>query len=157
VAILRFEAGRDPYDRRLPDLVGELSTQSETFRSRWAAHNVCLHDTGVKHLHHPVVADLSLTYERMELLADPGLTMYAYTAEPGSKSEEALNLLASWTATLDEVELANVPDNAWSNEAIRSATCRSRGTASRPRRGPASGSPARCTSTQLRRRQMRHA
>jgi len=102
VAILRFEAGRDPYDRGLSDLVGELSTQSETFRTRWAAHNVRLHDTGAKHLHHPIVGDLNLTYERMELLADAGLTMYVYTAEPGSKSEEALNLLASWTATLDQ-------------------------------------------------------
>jgi len=110
VAILRFEAGRDPYDRGLSDLVGELSTQSETFRTRWAAHNVRLHDTGVKHLHHPVVGDLSLTYERMELLADAGLTMYVYTAEPGSKSEEALNLLASWTATLDQTEPAGVAD-----------------------------------------------
>jgi transcriptional regulator with XRE-family HTH domain len=111
VAILRFEAGRDPYDRGLSDLVGELSTQSETFRTRWAAHNVRLHDTGVKHLHHPLVGDLSLTYERMELSADPGLTMFVYTAERGSKSEEALNILASWTATL-EAEPANVTEGA---------------------------------------------
>ena len=38
----------------------------------------------------------------MELAADPGLMLFVYTAEPGSKSEEALNLLASWTATPDE-------------------------------------------------------
>jgi transcriptional regulator with XRE-family HTH domain len=112
VAILRFEAGRDPYDRGLSDLVGELSTQSETFRTRWAAHNVRLHDTGAKHLHHPVVGDLSLTFERMELLADPGLTMFAYTTDPGSKSEEALNLLASWAATLAQAETVNATDGA---------------------------------------------
>jgi transcriptional regulator with XRE-family HTH domain len=110
VAILRSEAGRDPYDRGLSDLVGELSTQSETFRSRWAGHNVRIHQTGVKHVHHAVVGDLSLTFEMMELRADPGLTILTYTADPGSKSEEALNLLASWTATLDEVESANIPD-----------------------------------------------
>ena len=110
VAILRSEAGRDPYDRGLSDLVGELSTQSETFRTRWATHNVRIHDTGSKRFHHPVVGDLSLTYERMELLADPGLTLYAYTAEPGSRSEEALNLLASWTATLDQAEPAHATD-----------------------------------------------
>jgi transcriptional regulator with XRE-family HTH domain len=110
VAILRFEAGRDPYDRGLSDLVGELSTQSETFRTRWAAHNVRLHDTGAKKLHHPVIGDLSLTYERMELIADPGLTLFAYTAEPGSRSEEALNLLASWTATPDRDEPVYVTD-----------------------------------------------
>ena len=48
VAILRTEAGRDPYDRDLSDLVGELSTRSEEFRTRWAAHNVRIHRTGTK-------------------------------------------------------------------------------------------------------------
>jgi transcriptional regulator with XRE-family HTH domain len=104
VAILRSEAGRDPYERGLTDLVGELSTQSESFRTKWAAHNVRFHDTGVKRLHHPLVGDLELTYEAMELSADAGLTMFAYTAEPGSKSAEALNLLASWAATPDQAE-----------------------------------------------------
>jgi transcriptional regulator with XRE-family HTH domain len=111
VAILRSEAGRDPYDRGLSDLVGELSTRSEAFRTRWAAHNVRLHQTGVKHVHHPVVGDLTLTFEMMELRADTGLTILTYTVEPGSKSEDSLNLLASWTATLDQ-EPANVTDKA---------------------------------------------
>jgi transcriptional regulator with XRE-family HTH domain len=110
VAILRSEAGRDPYDRDLSDLVGELSTRSETFRTRWAAHNVRFHDTGFKRFHHPVVGDLELTFETMQLAADAGLMLFVYTAEPGSKSEEALNLLASWAATLDEAEPANVAD-----------------------------------------------
>ena len=110
VAILRSEAGRDPYDRGLSDLVGELSTQSELFRTLWAAHNVRYHDTGIKRIHHPVVGDLTLTFETMTLTVDPSLTMFAYTAEPGSKSEEALNLLASWTATVDEVESVDTPD-----------------------------------------------
>ena len=104
VAVLRAEAGRDPYDRELSDLVGELSTRSELFRTLWAAHNVRRHDTGLKRFRHPVVGELDLTFEAMELAADPGLTMFVYTAEPGSKSEEALNLLASWTATPDEEE-----------------------------------------------------
>ena len=108
VAVLRAEAGRDPYDRDLSDLVGELSTRSELFRTLWAAHNVRRHDTGLKRFHHPVVGELDLTFEAMELVADPGLTMFVYTAEPGSKSEEALNLLASWTATPD-VETAGAP------------------------------------------------
>jgi len=99
VAILRSEAGRDPYDRGLSDLVGELSTRSETFRTRWAAHNVRFHDTGGKRFHHPVVGELQLTYETMHLSADEGLMMFVYTAEVGSKSEEALDLLASWSAT----------------------------------------------------------
>jgi hypothetical protein len=106
VAVLRTEAGRDPYDRDLSDLVGELSTRSEKFRTLWAAHDVRKHDTGVKRFRHPVVGELSLTFEAMELVADPGLSMFVYSTEPGSKSEEALNLLASWTATLDE-EITN--------------------------------------------------
>ena len=109
VAVLRSEAGRDPYDRDLSDLVGELSTLSELFRTRWAAHNVRYHDTGTKRFHHPVVGDLTLTYENLELVGDSGLMMFAYTAEAGSKSEEALNLLGSWTATL---EPANVTEGA---------------------------------------------
>ena len=102
VAVLRSEAGKDPHDRDLSDLVGELSTQSEIFRTRWAAHNVRYHDTGAKRFQHPVVGDLELTYDTMELVADPGLTMFVYTAEAGSRSAEALGLLASWAATLDE-------------------------------------------------------
>jgi transcriptional regulator with XRE-family HTH domain len=108
VAILRAEAGRDPYDRELSELVGELSMRSELFRTLWAAHDVRKHDTGVKRLHHPIVGDLNLTFESMELVADNGLTMFVYTAEPGSKSEEALSLLASWAATPDE-EYAAAP------------------------------------------------
>jgi transcriptional regulator with XRE-family HTH domain len=102
VAVLRAEAGRDPYDRHLSDLVGELSTRSEVFRTLWATHNVRRHDTGLKRFRHPVVGELNLTFEAMELVADPGLTLFVYTAEPGSKSAQALNLLASWTATPDE-------------------------------------------------------
>jgi hypothetical protein len=110
VAILRAEAGRNPYDKGLTDLVGELSTRSETFRTLWAAHDVRLHRTGFKRLHHPVVGDLELTYEAMELAADQGLTIHVYTAEPGSASADALNLLASWAATPDQA--AATPDPA---------------------------------------------
>ena len=104
VGALHAEAGRDPSDRDLTDLVGQLATHSETFRTLWAMHNVHVHDSGVKRLHHPLVGELTLTYEAMELAANPGLTIAVYTAEPGSKSDQALNLLASWTATPDEPE-----------------------------------------------------
>jgi transcriptional regulator with XRE-family HTH domain len=106
VAILRSEAGRDPYDSGLSDLVGELATRSEEFRTRWAAHNVRIHRAGVKHVRHPVVGDLALTYEMMELSADPGLSILTYSAEPGTASEEALGLLGSWAATLDQEKQA---------------------------------------------------
>jgi len=102
VASLRIEAGRNPYDRGVSDLVGELSTRSEEFRTRWAAHNVRFHQAGTKRLHHPIVGELDLTYEAMEITADAGLTIVTYSAEPGSRSEEGLNLLASWAATPDE-------------------------------------------------------
>jgi transcriptional regulator with XRE-family HTH domain len=100
VATLRGVAGRNPYDKRLTDLIGELSTRSERFRTLWAAHNVRHHRTGIKRLHHPVVGDLELVYEAFELPADPGLTLSTYTAEPGTSSEDALKLLASWAATV---------------------------------------------------------
>ena len=112
VAILRSAAGRDPYDRELSDLVGELATQSEAFRTRWAAHNVRFHNTGVKHFNHPVVGELSLSFNRLDLAADPGLTLFTYTAEPGSRSEEALKLLGSWAATIDAAEPARATDQS---------------------------------------------
>jgi transcriptional regulator with XRE-family HTH domain len=104
VALLRAEVGRDPYDRRLSDMIGELSTRSDEFRVRWAAHNVRIHTTGVKLLHHPVVGDVDLPFESFPLAADPSQSLLTYTAEPDSPSQDALNLLASWAATSDEVE-----------------------------------------------------
>lgn len=83
----------------MSDLVGELSTRSDAFRIWWAAHNVRYHQTGTKPPHHPVVGELELSYEGMELAADTALRLAIFTAEPGSRSEEALNLLASWAAT----------------------------------------------------------
>jgi transcriptional regulator with XRE-family HTH domain len=99
VGVLRAEAGRDPYDRRLTDLIGELSTQSDEFRVRWATHNVKLHRTGVKRFRHPVVGELTLDFEALQLPGDPGQSMLVYTAEPDSPTRERLDLLASWTAT----------------------------------------------------------
>src|SRR4051794_19478925 len=104
VANLRSHAGRDPYDRSLQDLIGELSTRSDEFRVRLAAHNVRFHRTGSKRLHHPVVGEIQLSYETLRLDADDGLRRALYTAEPGSASQQALFLLASWTATPDAAE-----------------------------------------------------
>ena len=101
VAVLRTEAGHNQHDRALSNLIGELSTRSEHFRTWWAAHNVRFHRTGVKRFHHPVVGDLTLTYEALDLAADQGLRISAYSAEPGTPSDDALKLLASWAATLD--------------------------------------------------------
>ena len=110
VAHLRSEAGRNPYDRGLSDLVGELSTRSEEFRTWWAAHNVRYHQTGEKRLRHPVVGELELSYEVMDVSADDGLTISIYTAEPGTSSEQRLNLLGSWTATLEQEQAEQAAD-----------------------------------------------
>jgi transcriptional regulator with XRE-family HTH domain len=110
VAQLRMEAGRDPLNRDLSDLVGELATRSEEFRSRWAAHNVRLHHAGVKQFAHPVVGAVEVAYNAMDLPSDPGLVLTVYTAEPGSASEDALRLLASWAATHPAASLASPPD-----------------------------------------------
>jgi transcription regulator MmyB-like protein len=98
VASLRSQAGRNPYDRSVQDLIGELSTRSEEFRVRWAAHNVRFHRTGKKRLRHPIVGELELSYETLTLDADDGLRLALFTAEAGSASQQALDLLASWTA-----------------------------------------------------------
>jgi transcriptional regulator with XRE-family HTH domain len=103
VAALRQMAGRNPYDRALSDLVGELSTRSDPFRTWWAAHNVRYHQTGTKRLHHPVVGDLELSYEVMQITADTDLRLAIFTAEPGSRSQQALDLLGSWAATPDQL------------------------------------------------------
>jgi transcriptional regulator with XRE-family HTH domain len=104
VAVLRSAAGRDPHDRDLSDLVGELAIRSDFFRTEWAAHNVTLHQHGTKHFQHPVIGLIDVTFDSMELPADPGLTLTAYSTEPGSPSEDALNLLASWTATAEPAQ-----------------------------------------------------
>jgi transcriptional regulator with XRE-family HTH domain len=99
VGIMRAEAGRDPHDRGLQDLVGELSTRSEVFRRLWSAHDVRTHGTGTKRFNHPVVGELTLAYEELAITAEPGLVLMVYTAEPGSPSAERLQLLASWAAS----------------------------------------------------------
>ncbi len=97
VGIMRAEAGRDPHDRVLQDLVGELATRSETFSRLWTAHDVRTHGTGSKRFHHPVVGDVTLLYEELAVTADDGLRLFIYTAEPGSPSAERLQLLANWS------------------------------------------------------------
>lgn len=99
VAILRTEAGRDPHNKELHDLIGELSIRSDEFRTRWGKHNVRHHGSGFKTFRHPVVGEMTLAYEGMDMEAQHGLTFTVYTAEPGSKSEEAMRLLASWAAS----------------------------------------------------------
>jgi len=118
VAFLRAEAGRDAYDKELSELVGELSTRSEDFRRRWAAHDVRYHRTGRKRFHHPVVGDLELDFEAFELPGDPGQRLNVYTAPPDSPSAEALSLLASWSARQSVTTPATTPaenEDTWNS------------------------------------------
>ena len=99
VGNLRAEAGRDPYDQDLTALVGELSMRSEEFRARWAAHDVRQYRSGTQPFRHPLVGDLTLSYEALEITADVGLVLIAYSAELDSPSHEALTRLANWSTT----------------------------------------------------------
>jgi transcriptional regulator with XRE-family HTH domain len=98
-AMLRLEAGRNPHDNALIELVGELSTRSERFRREWASHDVKFHRSGHKRLRHPIAGQLDLDYESMELSSEPGHYLNIYTAAAGTPTADALKLLASWAAS----------------------------------------------------------
>jgi transcriptional regulator with XRE-family HTH domain len=125
VAILRTEAGRDPYDKELHDLVGELSTRSDEFRRRWGAHDVRAHGAGTKRFHHSVVGDLDLAYESVDMVSEPGLTLTLYAAEPASPTAHALDLLASWTTAQPDSAAHSQPGG---NEPSRMEPSRNEGT-----------------------------
>ena len=103
VATMRSYAGQNPLDKGLTDLIGELVTRSDAFRQRWSVHDVRHHRVGAKRIHHPVVGDLELSYEAMDLPANPDWFMFAYTAEPGSPTEERIRLLGSLAATDQDI------------------------------------------------------
>ena len=109
VATLRSYAGQNPLDKKLTDLIGELVTRSDVFRHRWAAHHVRHHRAGIKRIHHPAVGDLEFSYQAMDLPANPEWFMFAYTAEPGSPTEERLKLLGSLAATSQMTSGAGAP------------------------------------------------
>ena len=100
VALLRTEAGRDPYNKELSDLVGELATRSEQFRVRWGAHDVRGHRTGLKHFNHPVVGEIRLAYDSLDVASSGGdrFVLNGYTAAACSEADEKLRMLASWSA-----------------------------------------------------------
>jgi transcriptional regulator with XRE-family HTH domain len=110
VAYLQVAAGIDPHDRALTELVGELSTCCEEFRVRWARRDVRAHTRGAKTFQHPVVGRLDLAFEVMQLPAEPGLTLIAYTAQPGTPAHDSLALLNAWAATPQQD--AGVPDQS---------------------------------------------
>jgi hypothetical protein len=96
------------YDRALTDLIRLLSTRTEEFRVLWAGHDVRFHRSGTKRFHHPLVGELTLAYESLDLPADAGLTIVTYSAEPGSNSEAALGDLERWSATRAKLALVGI-------------------------------------------------
>jgi transcriptional regulator with XRE-family HTH domain len=112
VALLRAEAARSPDSPAVSRLIDELATRSEQFRTSWAAHNVKAHRHGVKRFRHSEVGEMSLTYNVFDITSVGGLCLIGHTAEPHSRSDEALRLLASWTATDHEPNSDTRNDNA---------------------------------------------
>ncbi|WP_344993882.1 helix-turn-helix transcriptional regulator [Tsukamurella soli] len=108
-ATLRTYAGQSPRDKRLTGLIGELVTRSDAFGSRWARHDVRHHRDGIKRIHHPAVGDLELSYTAMDLPATPEWFVFAFTAEPGSPTEERLRLLGS--LAVSDRSAGGVPDH----------------------------------------------
>lgn len=94
---LRLEAGNDPADRATAELVAELRAQSPEFVRWWDEHRVYRRTHGSKRLRHPVVGDLTVEYETLTLPGDPHTTVFLYSTEPGSPSQRALDVLASWS------------------------------------------------------------
>ena len=99
VGALRVEAGRNPHDRELSNLIGELSTRSDAFRVMWGSHDVHVFSASTKRLNHPLVGDLELDQDTMSLSDGSGLSVVVYSAPPGTAAEDGLKLLASWSAT----------------------------------------------------------
>ncbi|WP_225634513.1 helix-turn-helix transcriptional regulator [Streptomyces solaniscabiei] len=102
VGVLRVEAAKNPYDRELSNLIGELSTRSDAFRTMWGEQDVHTYTKGTKRFLHPAVGEMALTHETLDLPGEDGLSITVYNAEPGTPAADALQLLASWAATQQE-------------------------------------------------------
>ena len=96
---MRLLAGHDPSDRQLSALVGELATRSAEFRTWWGGHTVRTHSTGTKRINHPIVGDMTLSYQTLTVQSAPNVRLATYLAEIGTPSADALDLLRSWAAT----------------------------------------------------------
>ncbi|MFE6933226.1 helix-turn-helix domain-containing protein [Streptomyces sp. NPDC057699] len=108
-AMLRLDAGRHPDDPALSALVGDLSIHSEEFRRFWSENKVHRRTTGTKDYHHPLVGDLTVTYQALTPGDDPAQTLFVYGTEPGSPSETSLRLLARWDGTAADTGSVTAP------------------------------------------------
>ncbi|MCT9138965.1 helix-turn-helix transcriptional regulator [Streptomyces violarus] len=110
VGVLRVEVAKNPYDRELSNLIGELSTRSDAFRTMWGAHDVHVFTEGTKRFHHPAVGEMELVHESLDLPGEPGLSITVYGADPGTPAADALTLLASWAASQNRDAAASQAD-----------------------------------------------
>ncbi|MET8978904.1 helix-turn-helix transcriptional regulator [Streptomyces sp. NPDC004539] len=92
VGHLREAAGPDPENPRLRALVRTLSAHSADFTRLWSTHTVHGKTSAEKHLRHPDVGHLTLTYQSFDVRDAPGRQLIVYQPEPGSPS--ALRLAA---------------------------------------------------------------
>lgn len=112
VSLLRVEAGRRPDDPALIALIGQLSTRSGAFRTRWAANDVRAHKPGVKAMRHPVIGEVVLPFENLTVDATGDHTLTVLTPQPGSREDDAIQLLASWSATQSPADALTPPKQA---------------------------------------------
>ncbi|WP_328745967.1 helix-turn-helix transcriptional regulator [Streptomyces sp. NBC_00285] len=110
VGVLRVEVAKNPYDRELSNLIGELSTRSDAFRTLWGAHDVHVFTEGTKRFHHPAVGEMELVHESLDLPGEQGLSITVYSADPGTPAADALKLLASWAASQNRDAAASEAD-----------------------------------------------
>ncbi|MEV0707980.1 helix-turn-helix domain-containing protein [Nocardia aurea] len=110
VSILRIEAGRHPDDPELIALIGQLSTRSREFRTRWATNDVKTHRAGTKAFRHPLIGTLTLPYENLTIDAATDQVMTVYTPQPGSPEHDAIRLLASWNAPAYPAQAEKSPE-----------------------------------------------
>ncbi|WP_326686911.1 MULTISPECIES: helix-turn-helix transcriptional regulator [unclassified Streptomyces] len=110
VGVLRVEVAKNPYDRQLSNLIGELSTRSDAFRRMWGAHDVHVFTEGTKRFHHRAVGEMELVHESLDLPGEQGLSITVYSADPGTPAADALKLLASWEASQNQDAAASQAD-----------------------------------------------
>ncbi len=99
VARLRMDATLYLDDPRLDALVEELTRLDADFRRWWNQHGVQTMTSGHKRMNHPIVGELILDWQILQVLSAPEQIIVAYTAPPGSITWQKFETLAEWWAT----------------------------------------------------------
>lgn len=102
VGTLRLDAGKHPDDPLVKELVGDLAVRSPEFPAWWAEQQVVERTAGIKRFNHPLVGELTVDYEALDVVGIEDQTLFIYTTKPGSSDREKMRLLASWVADSSE-------------------------------------------------------